>query len=207
VRPALVVAVLGVAVAGTGRESRAGHGGVVIPPVRVDLGPSTSAVDDAPALQVVAGVQWASVYPRGRARIDAGFGVVSVSRADPEPPPGDPEHVAAIAGGDPLELLGGYAEVATRAAGTGWWRTWVGTRIESGRASLGGRSSGYVGVATRVSVEAFVAGSSSSAGALVLGVLAIGVYAEVAVRRIDGVGDDVAASAGASFRIPLIIGG
>lgn len=180
----------------------AGHGGVFVPPLRVDVGPAVSQLDDDPAFQCVAGIHWASVYPNGRARIDVGVGLVSTTHGEGDPPPG-----ARVAPpDDALSLVGGYVEVATRTAGTGWWRTWVGTRVESGQATRGGERSGFVGVATRISTEAYVAGGSSGGSALVLGVGAIGVYGEVGLRRIDEVGDDVTVSAGLTMRVPLILG-
>jgi len=56
-----------------------------------------------------------------------------------------------------------------------------------------------------VSTEAYLAGSDSSAGGAVIGVFAIGFYGELAVRRIDELGDDVGASVGVSMRLPLIV--
>jgi hypothetical protein len=101
-------------------------------------------------------------------------------------------------------VLGGYVEVAYRPAGSSWWRTWVGTRIESGRAALDGAHHGYVGVATRVSTEAFVGGAASENRAILVGVFAIGLYAEVSARQVVDVGDDIGASVGVSMRVPFI---
>lgn len=181
----------------------AGRGGI-IPPMRIDVGPSISHAETEPAFQMVAGLHWASVYPKGRANIDVGVGVISATHFSDE---GEDAALAErrLEEDEPLSLIGGYVEVATRTAGNGWWRSWVGTRVESGRASIDGRSSGFVGVATRISTEAYVAGADSSSGGAVLGVFAIGLYGEVAVRRIDDVGDDVGASVGLSMRLPLIV--
>jgi hypothetical protein len=181
----------------------AGRGGL-IPPMRIDVGPSISHAETEPAFQVVAGIHWASVYPNHRANIDVGVGIISASHFSDEAEDGTVSE-RVIAPDEPLSLIGGYVEVATRTAGGRWWRSWVGTRVESGQASLNGRDTGFVGVATRVSTEAFVAGADSSSGGAVIGVFAIGLYGEVAVRRIDEVGDDIGASVGLSMRLPFII--
>jgi hypothetical protein len=183
---------------------------IFIPPVRVDVGPATSQLDATAAFQTVAGIHWASVYPKGKARFDVGVGIVSISRLEEEPPAmtTDPEATARRGPvSEPLELTGGYVEVAARTAGNHWWRTWVAGRVESGRATRDGEHEMYVGFAARVSTEAYLAGMDGGGNALVMGVAAIGVYGELAVRRHDQLGDDLTASAGLSFRIPLIVGG
>jgi hypothetical protein len=182
----------------------AGRGGL-LPPMRIDLGPSISHVDTEPAFQAVVGIHWASVYPNHKANIDVGLGLISATHVADEAEDGAVSHRTVDGAEEPLTLIGGYVEVATRVAGTRWWRTWVGTRVESGQASLHGRDHGFVGVATRVSTEAFVAGADSSSGGAIIGVFAIGLYGELAVRRIDDVGDDLGASVGLSMRLPFII--
>ena len=181
----------------------AGRGGL-IPPLRIDLGPSISHVETEPAFQAVIGIHWASVYPNHKANIDFGIGMISATHMADEAEDGTVSH-RTIEGEEPLSLIGGYVEVATRVAGNRWWRSWVGTRVETGQASLHGRDHGFVGVATRISTEAFVAGADSSSGGAIVGVFAIGLYGEVAVRRIDDVGDDLGASVGLSMRLPFII--
>ena len=177
--------------------------GVFIPPMRIDVGPSISHAE--PAAQVVAGIHWASVYPSHRANIDIGVGMISASSFGDEAAGAGGAAERTIAPQQGLELVGGYVEVATRVAGAKWWRTWIGTRVESGRATLDGRPEPFVGVATRASTEIFVAGADGGGSAVMMGVFAIGVYGEIAVRRIDDVGDDLGASVGLSMRLPLII--
>jgi hypothetical protein len=183
--------------------ARAGNGAFV-PPMRVDVGPTSSHVEPVPGLQVVAGIHWASLYPKPRANIDIGVGMVCVTHGGD-----DDDMAAARTSGAPererLGMFGGYVEVATRTAGGSWWRNWVGTRVESGRATIDGRKRAYVGVATRVSTEAFVSGGSSGSGGVAVGVLAIGLYGELSARRIDDVGNDLGASFGVSMRVPLIV--
>jgi hypothetical protein len=176
----------------------------MIPPMRIDIGPSISHEETEPAFQVVAGIHWASVYPNHKANIDIGVGIISASHFSDEAEDGTVSE-RVISHDEPMSLIGGYVEVAARTAGGRWWRSWVGTRVESGQASLDGRDHGFVGVATRVSTEAFVAGADSSSSGVVLGVFAIGLYGEVAVRTIDDVGNDLGASVGLSMRLPLIV--
>lgn len=182
--------------------AHAGSGGV-IPPMRIDVGPAVSGTAGDPAMQWVVGIHWASVYPKPRAGFDVGVGFVSVSH------PGKSDDTMATARSSrpapsPLELFGGYVEVATRTAGNDWWRTWVGTRIESGRADLDSAHHGYVGIATRISTEAFIGGAGGDHNSAFCGVFAIGLYGEVSARKIAGVGDDLGASVGLSMRLPLI---
>jgi len=209
---ALLVVVVIVAVAGTAPAvAHAGQGAILIPPARIDIGAAVSQIEDAPGFQMVAGIHWASLYPDGSAPIDVGFGVVSTIALDGAAPAMATTGADGIARvtevRDPMHLVGGYGEIALRAAGTTWWRTWVGVRIESGHADMDGRGGGYVGVAGRVSTEAYIGGVDGGGGALVLGTFAVGIYGELSARRIDELGDDFAASAGLSFRIPFIFAG
>jgi hypothetical protein len=172
---------------------------ILIPPARVDIGATATGLDEHPAFQLVAGVHWASLSPTPGTRIDVGAGVVSLSGSGPDDPADKMD--------DRLHLVGGYVEVATRPAGNGWWRTWAGVRVEAGEVERAGEDGEYVGIAARVTSEAYLQGMDGGGNALVLGTLAIGVYAEAAARQIDGVAADLAISAGLSFRIPFIIGG
>lgn len=182
--------------------AHAGSGGFV-PPMRIDVGPAVSGTAGDPAMQVVAGIHWASVYPKPKAGIDVGIGIVSTSHPGRDTEPAGVARTSAPAA-SPLELFGGYVEVATRTAGSSWWRTWVGTRVESGRASLDSTNHGFIGIATRISTEAFVGGASSDSRSVFVGVFAVGFYGEISARRIVGLGSDLGASVGLTFRLPLI---
>ena len=206
-RLAAVILVATGALAGAAVPStaHAGGGGAFLPPMRVDVGPSVSSIEDAPAGQVVAGIHWASVYPKGKAGFDVGIGIVSTFRGTDDDATATARVTDPMAeADDPLGVFGGYVEVAARTAGNGWWRNWVGMRVESGRAGWDHRSRPYVGLVARVSTEAYLSGAAGGHDGIILGVVAIGAYAEVAGRRIDDLGDDVAASVGLSFRIPLV---
>jgi len=180
--------------------------GALVPPMRIDLGPAMSKLAPMPGFQLVAGVHWASLTPSPRASIDVGIGMIgTLRRSSDQAEAGAPSNARAVEPA-PLSLIGGYLEVATRTNGNGWWRTWVGSRLESGRASQDGLGHAFVGVATRISTEAYLtAAGGGGGGGLVVGALAIGLYAEVAARRFDSLGNDVGVSAGLSMRIPLII--
>jgi hypothetical protein len=194
-----------VIVAALGGTAQAGNGGFV-PPLRIDTGPAVSALETEVGVQSVIGIHWASLYPKGTASFDVGIGLITsfVPTDDAEPQPYAARELSSTHRDEPLSLIGGYVEVAKRTAGNSWWRTWVGLRVESGQADKDGRSKPYVGVAARYSTEAYLPAAESGSGGGVLGVLAIGLYAELAGRRIDVIGDDVTASIGLSFRVPLI---
>ena len=144
--------------------AHAGGGGAFLPPMRVDVGPSVSSIEDAPAGQVVAGIHWASVYPKGKAGFDVGIGIVSTFRGTDDDATATARVTDPMAeADDPLGVFGGYVEVAARTAGNGWWRNWVGMRVESGRAGWDHRSRPYVGLAARVSTEAYLSGAAGAA--------------------------------------------
>jgi hypothetical protein len=172
---------------------------ILIPPARVDVGATATGLDDHPALQLVAGVHWASLSPTPGTRIDIGAGVVSLSGTGPDDPTDKMD--------DSLRLTGGYVEVATRPAGNGWWRTWAGVRVEAGEVARADTDGEYVGMAARVTTEAYLSGIDGGGNALIIGTLALGIYGEAAVRQIDGTAVDLALSAGLSIRIPFMFGG
>jgi hypothetical protein len=178
--------------------------GLFVPPMRIDLGPQMSSEEARPAFQVVAGIHWASLYPK-KSNIDVGIGIVSDSRGTAEDTMTTSGGRAVVRPGeDRLQLFGGYVEVATRTGGNSWWRNWVGTRIESGRADVDHGKHAFVGVATRVSTEAYVAGGSGGGNGILIGVFAVGFYGELSARKIDDVGNDYGVSFGVTMRVPLI---
>ncbi len=194
-----------VLVAALGGVAHAGRGGFV-PPLRIDSGPAVSSIEPEVGVQTVIGIHWASLYPKGTASFDVGIGFISsfVPTGDDDAGASSAAVARGTHGDEPMSLIGGYLEVAARTDGNSWRRTWLGMRVESGSASRNGRSGGYVGVAARVSTEVYTAGSGGGGGGAIMGVLAAGVYAELAARRIQTIGDDVTASVGLSFRVPLI---
>lgn len=179
-------------------------GGGFVPPMRVDLGAAFSETEHDVGGQVVAGIHWASLYPK-KTYLDVGIGIVSASFGGPEDPPAPTPNARPAPVRDPLSIIAGYVEVATRPSGNGWWRTWVGTRVEAGQAAKDGDAQGMVGVAVRGSAELWIGGASSGGGGGMIGVAALGVYAELSGRRLsDDDRNDLGASVGVSFRVPLI---
>jgi hypothetical protein len=173
---------------------------ILVPPARVDLGATATGMHDHPAFQLVAGVHWASLMPTPKTRIDVGAGVISMYG------PGSDED-ALDKMDDSFHLTGAYVEVATRPAGNDWWRTWAGVRVEAGQVERAGDDGDYVGMAARVTTEAFFSGTDGGGNAVIIGTVALGIYGEAAVRQIDGVAIDLALSAGLSIRIPFMFGG
>lgn len=177
-------------------------GGGFLPPMRVDLGAAFSESEHDVGGQIVAGIHWASLYPK-KTYLDVGLGVVSTSFGGPEDPP--TMHTSARPRErDPLSIIAGYVEVATRPSGNGWWRTWVGTRVEAGQASRDGDDQGMVGVAVRGSAELWLGTAASGSGGGIFGVAALGVYGEMSARRFEDDANDLGASFGFSFRLPLV---
>ena len=114
-RLAAVILVATGALAGAAVPStaHAGGGGAFLPPMRVDVGPSVSSIEDAPAGQVVAGIHWASVYPKGKAGFDVGIGIVSTFRGTDDDATATARVTDPMAeADDPLGVFGGYVEVA-----------------------------------------------------------------------------------------------
>lgn len=179
-------------------------GGGFVPPMRIDLGTAVSGSEHALGGQLVAGIHWASVYPK-KTYLDVGIGIVSTSFGGPEEPAPRKTGVRPGPVRDPLSIFAGYVEVATRPSGNGWWRTWIGTRIEAGQGARDGHDQGMVGVAVRASAELWAGTATSDSGGGLLGVGAIGLYGELSARRFEDDADDLGASVGFSFRVPLIL--
>jgi len=196
-RTAGIASVILITLAGTAHA-----GGGFVPPMRVDMGAAFSESEHDLGGQVVAGIHWASLYPK-KTYLDVGLGFVSTSFGGPEDPP--TMHASSRPRvRDPLSIFAGYVEVATRPSGNGWWRTWVGTRVEAGQGSRDGDDQGMIGVAVRASAELWIGGASSGSGSGMMGVGAIGLYGEMSARRFVDDSDDLGASVGLSFRVPLI---
>ncbi len=187
-------------------------GAVLIPPMRVDAGPAVSLHEGHTGGQLVAGVHWASLWPSKKTKIDVGIGIVSGSFGLDEPAPGADGTTARPIGNDgsertiePLSFHAGYVEVATRPSGNGWWRTWAGARIETGKASKGGEDAAMIGGALRLSAEVYLPAVGSGDDMMVAGTLAVGLYSEISWRRSEVFGNDAGASLGVSMRIPFIL--
>jgi hypothetical protein len=180
--------------------------GFFSPPLRLDYGAAASLGAPSPSAQLAVGLHWASVDPRRDGRLDLGGGLIlrSAMLGAEEPTHEAGVDVTPVGA---ASLAGGYLEGAWRVAGGGSWRGWVGVRGERGWARLGKVEGAYTGVALRVSAEVFAPLVGGGNNGIICGAFALGLYGEIALRRIDDVGDDVGISLGLSGRLPLILVG
>lgn len=110
-----------------------------------------------------------------------------------------PRHIAAFAYG------GAYLEVGRTLSQGSFWRTWASGRGEYlASGAFGGEGHTGFGAAGRLSAELYVSGVGIESRGLFLGTYAIGVYVEAGARDMaPGVGM-FQASAGLTFRTPLV---
>ena len=193
---------------GTG-IAHAGGFGVIVPPLRADMGP-LAIVDSSGARhgsQIAVGVHWASLYPK-ETPIDVGVGLVAAF-VDEDTATGAKSAAADEDSG--LSLAGGYLDLSTRLAGGRIWRTWGGLRGEALRADGDDRGHAGLGIAARISAEIYDgaqgAGAAGSGVGIMFGVAALGAYAEVSYRDLRGPFGGVGLSSGVTVRLPFIIAG
>lgn len=181
--------------------ARAGSG-FAIPPAKVDYGFLTFSTDQG----VHTGGQWmiglnlATIYPK-RIKFDIGVGYVGARFDNPYPsPPIVKNRVTVLPDDAMMTLHGGYLELSHRLAGQRHWRTWLSGRGEL--SSVGGASS--LGAAARISAEVWQGVMAGGNKGLLVGVLALGLWAEASARELGDRAVVGAASAGFSVRIPFL---
>jgi hypothetical protein len=194
-------------VLGTGGAAEAGSG-FFVPPMRLDASAATMARHDGALVGVhlLAGLHWASLWPGRRTPVDVGIGYLYEAYAGG--PQSQPEMLAAggqVRPADPaIELHGAYFEMARRAGGDDWRRTWLGARAELLFSEVNGRTLAGVGFTGRAAWELFAPVKSGGHDGCIVGTFALGVYLELGGRRLpDGTGA-VQSTAGLSMRLPLI---
>ena len=183
------------------RMATAGDG-IFVPPVKFDYGAVTFATPNGTHVgaQWLVGLNLATIYPK-RIRFDIGIGYVGARFDDPFPdPPVTPNKVTIIDGDRTMSMHGGYLELSHRLFGEGHWRTWLSGRGEL--ASVGGAAS--LGAAARISTELWTGVKENGRSGGVIGVFALGVWAEASARELGDRAIVGGASAGMSVRIPLI---
>jgi hypothetical protein len=204
--------VLGVLVVGLAARAEAGSGFfLMVPPMRVDVGALTATGDGVHmGTQIVAGVHLASVWPGDDLPIDVGVGVVGAFIGD-----GDDSATIDKArvdeGAEDPSFIGGYFDLSSRLAHGRHWRTWAGARGEMLRGDVEGSSRIGLGAGARLAAEVFVGGSGAasggSGGGVAVGVFALGVYADVSHRDLDGPLGGFGVSSGVTLRVPFIFVG
>jgi len=177
----------------------------IMMPLKIDIGASGVNTERgfAPGIGMSAGIHWASLSPRPT-RTDVGIGVFGALLAAP----GD-----ATAGGAPGDAMsdssgvaygGAYLEVGRTLSQGSFWRTWASGRGEYLASGAFGESDSGFGASARLSAELYVSGVGIEPRGVFLGTYAIGAYVEAGARDMaPGVGM-LQASAGLTFRTPLV---
>lgn len=186
------------------RAAEAKPGGIIIPPMEVELGHSVTGTADGGSLeatQLMVGVSWASLWPRDTP-VDLSIGLIVNTYAAPA-------SVVQARGVESVEPAsdtdaGTYVDVAVRMARGRHWRTWVGARgevIDQGEQNA-------LGVAARASMELWapaLAGESDGNGfAAVVGTVALSAWAEIGLRE-QPRGAASFTAAGLGVRVPFLI--
>ena len=180
------------------RRYRRRPGPRIMMPLKVDIGATGANTDRgfAPGIGAAVGIHWASLSPKPT-NTDVGIGVFGGLLATP----GD---TAVMNDEDGVAYGGAYLEIAQTLSRGTWWRTWAAGRGEYLASSAFGDDHVGFGATGRLSAEIFVSGVGIEPRGLFLGTYAIGIYAEAGARdMVDGVGA-LHASAGLTFRTPLV---
>jgi hypothetical protein len=167
-------------------------------PLKIDIGATGSNTTRgfAPGIAAAVGIHWASLSPEPT-DTDVGIGVFGALLAAPSDPMAMNDQNGVAYGGAYLEL--GH----TLSHGT-WWRTWASGRGEYLASSAFGEDHKGFGVAGRLSAELFASGVGIEPRGVFLGTYAIGLYAEAGVRDIGPGVSAFQATAGLTFRTPLV---
>jgi hypothetical protein len=171
-------------------------------PLKVDLGATGANTERgfAPGFGMAVGIHWASLSPRPT-RTDVGLGVFGALLAAPT-------DTSSMSGSNNdsngVAYGGAYLEVARTLSQGSFWRTWASGRGEYLASGAFGESDAGLGASARLSAELYVSGVGIEPRGLFLGTYAIGVYVEAGARDMaPGVGA-FQASAGFTFRTPLV---
>lgn len=167
-------------------------------PLKVDIGASGANTDRgfAPGIGMSVGIHWASLSPRPT-RTDVGLGVFGAILAAPE-------DTSVMNDANGVAYGGAYLEVGRTLSQGSFWRTWASGRGEYLASGAFDETHTGFGATGRLSAELFVSGVGLEPRGVFLGTYALGVYIEAGARdMVDGVGA-FHASAGLTFRTPLV---
>ena len=167
-------------------------------PLKVDIGASGANTTRgfAPGLGIAVGIHWASLSPEPT-QTDVGIGVFGALLAAPKDTTGMNDKNGVAYGG-------AYLEIGHTLSHGSFWRTWASGRGEYLASSAFGDDRNGFGAAGRLSAELYVSGVGIEPRGVFLGTYAIGVYLEAGARQVaPGLGA-LQASAGLTFRTPLV---
>jgi hypothetical protein len=181
------------------------------PPARFDVAPIAvgTASEMMTGFHFIAGLHWASVSPKTDTPIDIGVGYVQDTFYNDEASPQSSaigKH-ATLNEPEARRSHGAYLEVALRATGSKYQRSWLGLRGEMtfdpapdgtryGRALVG-----------RAAWEICAGGAGGGSGGFGIGTLGLGVFFETGVRKFPGGALGYTASTGLSLRTPFLVVG
>jgi hypothetical protein len=182
-----------------GRVYRRRPGPRFMMPLKIDIGATGLSTDRgfAPGIAGSIGIHWASLSPTPT-DTDVGIGVFGALLGAPM----DPNATTTDNG---IAYGGAYLEIGHTLSRGDYARTWASGRAEYLGSSVFGTEHTGFGVSGRLSAELYTSGVGIEPGGLFLGTYAIGVYAEAGVRDLAPGVNDVAVTAGLTFRTPLVI--
>ena len=191
----------------TSSVATAKPGAIFIPPAEVDIGAGTSIGDIAvgASTEVRAGVHWASLYWRPTP-LDIGIGYAGSFR-ELLPPYAqrslDPEQ-------NQLSLHGMYFSMSYAIENHGFWRTWLGARVEGLSGDHAGKRYDVLGAALRIHSELYSTGAkgvgNNNVAAFFAGAFALGVYVEGTKRfGLPAELGSAGVGAGVTMRVPFIL--
>jgi hypothetical protein len=167
-------------------------------PLKVDIGASGATTERgfAPGVGMAVGIHWASLSPRPT-RTDVGIGVFGALLAAPA-------DTSSMTDANGVAYGGAYLEVGRTLSQGSFWRTWASGRGEYLASGAFDESDAGFGASGRLSAELYVSGVGIAPRGVFLGTYALGVYVEAGARDMaPGVGM-FQASAGLTFRTPLV---
>jgi len=212
-RHSLVVLFVAVPILAAGsRLARAGGG--FIPPMRLDVSPSSTLLGDGPhvGMHVLAGLHWASLSPRWNNNLDLGIGYVYDGFTDDGAPTAPDGAILAAGPTAPRDTPrtaahGLYLEADHRTGGTHHRRSWLGLRAELLFGSVGGETRTGAALVGRAAWELFTPIKASGCNGGALGMFGVGVYLEAGARLLPDGRAGIMTTAGVSMRLPAIAAG
>ena len=167
-------------------------------PLKIDIGATGMSTDRgfAPGIAGAIGIHWASLSPTPT-DTDIGIGVFGALMSAPMDPNATNDQNGIAYGGV-------YLEAGHTLSRNDWGRTWATARGEYLSSSAFGVDHTGFGVAGRLSAELYASGVGIEPRGIFLGTYAVGVYAEAGVRDVGPGVNDFTATAGLTFRTPLV---
>lgn len=206
------VAVVLVALITLERGADAKGGGIIVPPVRIELGalfPVFGGEAVEPAAEVLIGAHWTAISWRPT-KIDIGVGYIGSTRKLVPGYRGLAERTQQPRGSDDMfTMSGGYLSLGHTIVAQKHFRTWIEMRGELLKGTIDARAFSAIGGAVRFSAEVFGSGvgghSDHNSIAIFAGTISFGVYLEASHRDIALELGPSGITGGFSFKLPFIL--